>query len=767
MTEVRATDGPGTAPPQTPPRTTPQTRAQAPTAAPAKAPGSRPRRAGPAGRLAAVSCRRPWWTVLAAVLFAALAAAGSHDLERRLSLGGYISDSAEAAHADRWLAAHFAAGEPQLVFLARAQGGVDAPGAAAEGRRIAAGLAASPDVAAVRTYWNSPVPALRSRDGRAALVTVRLRGDDTRATHAAERLAGAYAGRHGPLDLTATGPGPTRGEIVSQTRADVSRAEFLGGPLTLAILAAVLGSLVAGLLPVAVGAVAVAGTLLVLRLYTELSPVSILTVNLTTSLGFGLAVDYCLLIVSRYREESPPGRPRREAVAAAVRSAGRTVLFSALTVASCAAALLLVPLYFLSSMAVAVIAVTLLAAVCAVTLLPALLLLTGRHLGRFDPFAPLRRRFAARFGSPWHRVARTVMRRPVLWLAAVGVLLGALALPALGLRTTLSDERVLPPASPVQAAARRIGASFDAAALRPVRLAFPGAAAHDAAVAAYLADASRLPGVVRVAGPGGVLEGGRVVDAAAGARYAGPAGTFAEVVTAGPYDGAGAQRLVRELRAARPLPGAVVGGFAASLADTKEAVTARLPWVLGIVAAYMALFLFLFTGSVVVPLKALAMSATGLAATLGFLVLVFQRGYLHGLFGDATVDGRLEISTPVLAAVIVFVLTVDYEVFLLSRVQEAYRGSGDVREAVANGLRGTGGLLTSAALVLSVLMAMMAASQVQVTKLFGVGVAFALVLDAVVVRALLVPAVMALAGRANWWAPPVLARAHARFGARS
>ncbi|NUS13773.1 MAG: MMPL family transporter, partial [Streptomyces sp.] len=494
---------------------------EAPAAVPAAPHPAPPVRlsSGAAGRLAARTCRRPWRTALLGLLLAGLAAAGSYDLKSHLSLGGYISEDAEAGHADRWLADHFAAGEPQLVLLARAEGGVDAPGAAAEGRRIAAGLAASRDVAAVHAYWNSGLPGLRSRDGREALITVRLRGDDTQATYASERLVDRFAGRHGPLDLTAAGSGPTRSEIVSQTRHDVTRAEFLGGPLTLLILVAALGSLVAGLLPVAVGGAAVAGALLVLRLYAAVAPVSILTVNLTTSLGFGLAVDYCLLIVSRYREESAPGRPRQEAVAAAVRSAGRTVLFSALTVASCAAALLLVPLYFLSSMAVAVIAVTVLAALCAVALLPALLLLAGGALDRLDPFAPLRRRLAARFGNVWNRVAHTVMRRPVPWLAAVCVLLGALALPLLGARTTISDERVLAPASPVLAASRQIDRAFDARALRPVRLVLPGAAADGPAVTRYLADASRLPGVVRVAGPTGVLVHGRVVDTAAARRF--------------------------------------------------------------------------------------------------------------------------------------------------------------------------------------------------------------------------------------------------------
>lgn len=712
------------------------------------------------------SRRRPWLTIVLAALLAAFAAAGSYDLKDHLSLGGYIADSAEAGRADAWLDAHFGAGEPQLVLLARAED-VDAPEAAAEGRRIVAGLAGAKDVTAVHAYWNSPADAPRSADRRQALITVRLRGDDTRATYASERLVAEFAGRHGPLALSAAGPGPTRTEIVAQTRHDVERAEFLGGPLTLLILVAALGSLAAGMLPVAVGGVAVAGALLVLRLYAAFAPVSILTMNLTTSLGFGLAVDYCLLIVSRYREECAPGRPREEAVAAAVRSAGRTVVFSALTVASCAAALLLVPLYFLSSMAVAVIAVTLLAALCAVVLLPALLLVAGGVLDRLDPFAGLRRRLGARFGSPWHRVAHTVMRRPLVWLAGVGVVLAALAAPALGARMTISDERVLAPDSPVLAASHAVDAAFDARALRPVRLALPGESGR--ASARYLADVSEMPGVVSVTGPTGVLVHGRVVDddAATARRHTGPGGSYAEVVTAGAYDSGEVRRLVRTLRAERPGPAVMVGGFAASTADTEDAITSRLPWVLGIVAGCLAFFLFLFTGSVVVPVKALAMSALSLAATLGFLVWVFQDGHLHFLLGDFTVDGRLEVSTPVLAGVIVFVLTVDYEVFLLSRVQEEYRASGDMRAAVAHGLSRTGGLLTSAALVLSVLMAMMAASRVEVTKLFGVGVAFALVLDAVVIRALLVPAVMKLAGRANWWAPAVLSRARARLTERA
>ncbi|MFI0895535.1 MMPL family transporter [Streptomyces sp. NPDC020983] len=726
-------------------------------AAPGRARPDTPRRTRRASR-------GPWFTVVLAALFAAIAAAGSYGLGDRLSLGGYVADNAEAGAADAWLDAHFGAGEPQLVLLARVGGGtVDAPAAAAEVRRIAAGLAAAGDVTAVRAYWNSPGEGLRSPDGKLALITVRLRGDDTRATYASERLVREFAGRHGPLTLDAAGPGPTRTEIVAQTRRDVERAEFLGGPLTLLILVAALGSLVAGLLPVAVGGAAVAGALLVLRVYAAFAPVSILTMNLTTSLGFGLAVDYCLLIVSRYREECVPGRAREEAVAAAVRTAGRAVVFSALTVASCAAALLLVPLYFLSSMAVAIIAVTLLAALCAVVLLPALLLVTGGVLDRFDPFAPLRRRL----GSPWHRVAHAVMRRPLLWLAVVGVLLGALAAPAFGARMTISDERVLAPDSPVQNASQRADAAFGAHVLRPIRLVLPGEAGRGAA--RYLADVSELPGVVSVTGPTGVLVHGRVVDgdAAAVRRHTGPGGAYAEVVTAGAYDSEQVQELVGTLRAERPDPRVMVGGLAASVADTKEAITSRLPWVLAAVALCLAFFLFVFTGSVLVPLKALAMSALSLAATLGFLVWVFQDGHLRSVLGGFTVDGRLEISTPVLAGVIVFVLTVDYEVFLLSRVQEEYRASGDMCAAVAHGLSRTGGLLTTAALVLSALMAMMAASRVEVTKLFGVGVAFALVLDAVVIRALLVPAVMKLAGRLNWWAPHALSRAHARLDARA
>ncbi len=743
-------------------------------AGPASGPrAARPDRPDRLARLAGLVLRRPVAVLLAVLLAAAAAAVGGADVRDRLALGGYMATGADSAAAEQWLARNASGATPQLLLLARdGAGPLDGPEAAAAGRTLTAELAGSPGVASAQSYWTTGLPGLRSDDGTAALITVRLNGDENTATRAAARLAQRFQGGHGPLTVTATGSGPTGAELLAHTRQDADRAELIGAPLTLLILVIALGSLPAALLPVAVGAVTVVGTQLVLRFLVTMTDVSVLTLDLTTTLGFGLAVDYSLFLVNRYREELADGRTPHEAIVRAVRTAGRTILVSALTVVLCSTAMLLFPLYFLTSMAWTAITVVLLSALSALLVLPALLAVLGPRLDALDPFARLRRRGPAARQRPsgWHRLATAVMRRPWHWGSAALLLLAVAAAPVARVHFVLSDARVLPASSLVHRTAEEIRAGFGGQRLTPVLVVLPelSASAGSEPAADYAIRISRLPGVQRVDGALGSWTAGRPVPAsAAGERaFAARAGGWLSVTAEAAPDSPGAEQLVREIRG---LPAAavgpvLVGGATATLLDTKDALRAVLPWAALIVAAGMTLLLFLYSGSLVIPLKAMLLSALSLAAVAGLLVFVFQDGHLRGLLGGFTAYGALEVTTPMLVLFIAFGLSMDYEIFLLSRIQEEYRRTGDNRASVAHGLEKTGRLVTTAAVVLATLMAMLSFSQISVVKLFAVGIALALLLDATVVRGILLPALMRVTGRLNWWSPAPLRRLHAAVG---
>ncbi|GAA1985744.1 MMPL family transporter [Kitasatospora viridis] len=694
-------------------------------------------------RLAAAVLARPRAVLALAALLTVLTGVfglGAHD---RLALGGNSASTGDAVRADRWLGDHGAVGDAQLELLVATPDGVDSAASRQAGAAFTRLVAGQPGVRTVLSYWPSGPAALRSTDGRSALLLVRTAGDAVRSTESAARLGRSLSGRHGPLSVSATGTGPNYGDVMDQVGRDTRRAELFGSPLTLLILVAALGSLVAGLLPVAVGALAAAGTMAVLRLLTGVMAVSVLSENLTTTLGFGLAVDYCLFVVHRYREELAGGADPHPAVVTAIRTAGRTVVFSALTVALCSAGLLLVPVPFLRAMAATVVVVVLLAAAAALTVLPALLAVLGGHLDRLDPFAAVRRRLrrgAARPGF-WHRLATRVVRHPLPWCLGAGLLLLALAVPAGHFRTALSDYRVLPASAPVSVTARAIGAGFDPAELAPTSVVLPDAPARDA-LAGYAARLARLPGVTRVdTVPGGWLS------------VVGPADSQSPE----------AERLVRLIRAV-PAPGtALVGGRAAELVDTQQVLTDRLPWVALVVVLAMGGLLLLFSGSVLIAVKALLLSALSLTAVLGAMVAVFQDGHARWLVGGAPSYGQLEVTTPVLVLFLAFGLSIDYELFVISRIREEFRRTDDLARSITSGIGSTGGLISSAAAVVAVLLVVLAASELSLNRMFGAALALALLLDATVVRGVLVPAVMRLSGRANWWAPAGLGRLQQRL----
>ena len=696
--------------------------------------------------------------------------------------GGFEDPDAESTRAADILEERFDdGGAPSLVLLARSStGDVDDPHATADGTALTEALAAVPGVSEVESYWSlGGAPPLRSSEGDEALVLARVTGDEE--DEVVDEVHDQLGGRQGVLDVSVGGPDAIGGEITRTVESSLGRAELIAIPLTLLLLLFVFRSVLAASLPLLIGVIAIMGTLLALFVLGSITDVSVYSINLTTALGLGLAIDYSLFIVSRYREELHRGLSVPNAVVRSVETAGRTVTISALTVAVSLSALLIFPLYFLRSFAYAGIAVVLLAMVAAIVTLPALLAVIGH---RVDSRRARRRAAVTAVDGGaggqadetdgfWHRVATTVMRRPLPIAAAVTVVLLLLGAPFVRLSVGLPDERVLAESSEARQVSERIQVGFagDTAAAFPVVVEADAAAVDRATLASYAADVSELDGVARVEGPDGVYQDGAPVDdggQAAGAprdpaRYLRGGTAWLEVVPSVELQSGAGEQLVEDIRDLDSGFDTLVGGSAAQLVDTKDALLSRLPIALAIVAVTTLVLLFLMTGSVLIPIKALVLNLLSLTATFGAMVWIFQDGHLSGLL-DFTATGRIDSSMPILMFCIAFGLSMDYEVFLLSRIKEEYDRTGANAASVALGLERTGRIVSAAAALLAITFIAFGTAEVSFLKLFGVGLALAVLMDATVIRGLLVPAFMRLAGPANWWAPPALQRLHRRIG---
>ena len=734
-------------------------------------------------RLARFLLRRRWAVLAATLVVVVAAGAFGGSAITRLKSGGFDDPGAESTRAAKVLADEFGTGDPNLVLLVTAKGGqVDDPAVAAAGEALTRRLAAEPDLAQVVSYWATGAPALKSTDGSQALVLGRITGDEEGLDERAAALTGAYARDDATLRVQVGGQAQVFREVGEQVESDLARAESIAVPITLLLLVLVFASAVAGALPLAVGGFAIVGTLLVLRVLAEVTDVSIYALNLTTALGLGLAIDYSLFIVSRYREELRAGREPADALVVTMGTAGRTVLFSAATVAVSLLALLVFPLYFLRSFGYAGIAVVALAAIGALVVLPALLAVLGRRVDRLR--LPIGRRRAAAVATRepgaglWHRIATSVMRRPVPIALAVVAFLVLLGTPFLGVRFGLPDDRVLPAGAEGRQVAEAVRANFaadESSALSVVARGIGDPAAHLADIDGYAAALSRLDGVDRVdaltgsyaAGQRlkGPLPTGDAAIAPEARRFAAADGTWLSVVgSVEPYSAAG-EDLVAAVRHLEAPLGAQVTGPSAQLVDTKASLFGNLPAAGAIIALVTFALLFLMTGSVVIPVKALVLNLLSLTAIYGAMVFIFQDGHLAGVLGF-TPTGTIDTSMPVLLFCIAFGLSMDYEVFLLSRIKEEHDRTGDTVASVAAGLERTGRIVTTAAALLAIVFVAFATSEVSFLKLFGIGTALAILVDATLIRALLVPAFMRLAGRANWWAPAPLRRLHARVGLR-
>lgn len=699
--------------------------------------------------------RRKRLTLVLFVIGLVLAGALGAGAFSRLQAAGYDNPNSDSARAAQLLQDRFGVTDPALVVAIEADAGVDSPAAAAAGEDLGRRLAAEQDVTAVISYWNAGRPAqLKSPDGTAAQLFVYTDLPESDQADLATRIVDTYSGDRDGLTVHVGGGAAVNAALNEQVGEDLKRAEAIAVPLTVVLLVLVFGSIVAAGLPFIVAAGAIVGTFATLYLITLATDVSVFALNLITGLGLGLGIDYALLVVNRFREELARLDDVDAAVVRTVATAGRTVFVSGLTVAVTLAALLAFPQYFLQSFGYAGIAVTLLAVVSTLVALPAVLALIGHRVNRFKV---RRGTLTPSDTGMWATVARRVMRSPWPVVLVVGAIMLAVASPARDAVFGQVDDRALPADAPVAVAGQVLREQFPGREGTPVNVIVPDGAADPAALAAVQDYAERLAAVadvVRVDSPADP-DGARFV-AGADARLS----VVADVDPRSPQG----QQLVEDLRAVPAPQGTVIGGVAATYADSQDGITDRLPVVLLWIALTTLIVLFLFTGSVLLPVKAIALNLLSLGATLGALVWVFQNGNLGWLVGDFTVTGTVDTSMIVLIAIVAFALSMDYEVFLLSRIKEEHDRGLDTTEAVALGLQRSGRIITAAAALLAIVFASFVSSGVTNIKQLGLGVAFAIVIDATVVRGLLVPALMQIMGRANWWAPAPLRALHRRFG---
>jgi len=708
-------------------------------------------------RLGTFAVRRARLVLLATVLLLVAAGVAGFGAFSKLAGGGFDDPGSESAKAATALADRFG-GQADLVFVVDA--GRDPDQAAAAGTELTRRIAAEPDLTGVSSYWTTKAPGMRTEGGTKALVVASIGGDfDSRAS-VTDRLIKTYGGVHEGLKVDIGGDAGVNHDVNAQVGKDLALAEAIAVPIILALLALAFGSVVAALLPLIIGTIAIFGTFAELSVIGSLTDVSIYSINLTTALGLGLSIDYALLMVSRYREELGKGADIRGAVIRTVETAGRTIVFSASTVAVALAALLLFPLFFLRSFAYAGIGVIVISMAGALVVLPALLTVLGHRVnaGRL-PWVKGIPKTVAPF---WGRLAGLAIRRPGLTALPVVAGLLLLASPLLHVEFGTPDDRVLPTTSTSRAVGDALRNDFGSDDTNAVELV--GTSPVDtSAIAPYAVKLSQLPDVVRVESAAGTfVNGQRGATSPADARMVTDGIQRLAVVTEADSRSDAAKALVTSARAL-PGPGEfLVGGNTAQFMDSQHAIGSRLPLAGGLIALTTFLLLFLFTGSLLQPLRALLLNVISLSATLGAMVLIFQDGHLSGWLGFTPLP--LDTSMLVLLFCIAFGLSMDYEVFVLSRIKEQHDEGVALTDSVTTGLARSGRIISMAAVILSVSFFAFGTSSVSFIQLFGIGSGLAVLIDATLVRGILVPAAMRLLGRAAWWAPAPMRRLHSRFG---
>ena len=696
--------------------------------------------------LASLAERHGKRTVILAAIFFVIAGAAGGSVAKHLDPYGADDPSTQSVIADHRLEAAGFRDVSVIVLIENAS-----PTQAAGRQRIAAieqQVQRDRNVQSVVGYAETKSRDFISKDGRTTYLGVTLKPTgDKELQDAGKQIKDELAGQPG---VTVGGYALATQQVNTQVEHDLRTAEILVFPLLFLLTFWFFRSGVAALLPLMIGGLAIVGTFLILRIASEFGSISIFALNLTTGLGLGLAIDYSLFVVSRYREEIARLGPGMEAMKRTMTTAGRTVFFSSLTVAAAMASLIIFPQRFLYSMGLGGALVALLAATIALTVLPAVLALLGNRVNAWSPKFLERR--AAREATEtesgfWYRLSRLVMRRPAAIAIVTAALLIVLGIPFWNLKFTSVDAQVLPTSASARQVDDVLQTEFPPFRDTPIRLLVENGSPQ--AVAKVEQQLRGLDGIIAVNPPRQLPNGDTVIQA----------------VNNSPFITDSSRNLVKEIRAFPDPAGStvLVTGAAAHFVDFQHSLAANLPIALAIVVISTLIVLFLMTGSVILPIKQLVMNVLNLTAVFGILVFVFQDGRLEGLL-DYRSQGALEQTMPVLLFAVAFGLSTDYGVFLLSRIKEARDQGVPNSEAVAVGLERTGRIVTAAALLFALAVGVFATSQIIFIKENFIGVALAVLIDASLIRALLVPSLMELLGKWNWWAPKPLRRLHERFG---
>ena len=660
----------------------------------------------------------------------------------RLDSGGYSNPKSDSYKVYNYLHDVLKVSDPTIVVVVDAgQAQVSDPVVTQKALALEAKMAKENGVTKVISYWSSGgSDSLKSTDGKAAYILVYTSAD---AFTPESQTIGAnfqknYDGTYEGLKLYAGGVGVIGNAINKKIAKDLSLSEAISIPATFILLAFVFGAMTASAMPLIVGVAAILGAFFILFLISLFTSVSIYALNLTTGMGLGLGIDYALLMVNRFREELHHGKNVEDSIITTLKTAGKTVFYSGLTVLVTLLSLTFFPLPFLKSFGYAGVSVVALAVIGALFGLPPILAMVG---SKVDKGLIRKSAITPKEDGRWAQTARIVMKRPVAVVLLALIVLGLFASPIKDIAFSQGDSRILPASNPAAIATAVQASRFAGQTGNPIEIIVINGAGRDAEIAAYIAKVEKVNGVVMVAQPQTYKSDVRIV-------------AFESMLPRTPE----AEKMIHEIRAIAAPQGTLIGGVAADYTDSQDGIAHTLPWALGWIAVSVLILIFIFTGSIILPIKAVILNFLSLGATMGVLTWVFIDGHLQWLVGSFTVTGSLDTSIGILISVVVFGLSMDYELFLLSRIREEHLAGKTNVEAVATGLQRSARIITAAALLLAVVFAAFITSGVTSIKSMGFGVALAVILDATIVRALLVPALMRLFGERNWWAPKWMQR---------
>jgi len=659
----------------------------------------------------------------------------------RLDAGGYSNPNSDSYQVYNYLHKTLKISDPNVVVVVDSGNlPITDPTIVAKAQALEAEIAKAPGVNKVISYWNTGgEKTLAATDGKAAFILVYAEGEafSPESQKIGEYFQQNFDGKRDGLTLYSGGISVVGNAINHKISKDLSLAEAISIPLTFILLAFVFGAMTASAMPMVVGVSAILGAFFILYLISLFTTVSIYALNLTTGMGLGLGIDYALLIVNRFREELHHGKSVEDSIVNTMASAGKTVFYSGLTVFVTLLSLTFFPLPFLKSFGYAGVSVVALAVAGALFGLPPILALIGNKV---DKGVIRKSAITPKEDGRWAQTARVVMKRPVAVVLLSLIILGVLAAPFKDIAFSQGDFRMLPANNPA-AVASAVQESRFSSDISTIEIVVPNGVGKETEVANYIAEIEKVNGIVTVVPPQVIGKDLRIT-------------AYESMLPRTPE----AQKLIHELRDLNSPAGTLIGGVAADYTDTQDGISQTLPTALGWIAISVLILLFVFTGSIILPIKAIVLNVMSLTATMGALTWIFVGGNLQWLVGSFTLTGSVDTSIVILIAVVVFGLSMDYELFLLSRIREEHLAGKSNIESVATGLQRSARIITAAAVLLAFVFAAFMTSGVTSIKMMGFGVAFAVILDATLIRALLVPALMRLLGERNWWAPKAMQR---------